>query len=235
LPECVFTLEEHAFLARAFFVQRLSGSAVRLMREPSNDDCAAFGSFDLCAAPPRQGVTSMFKRLRSKGVCSMLRRLIVSTATMAAMAFFSVPVLYAQSGMCAAGGTGTTTTGTTGSVSTTGTTTGSTLGRGTGTAGTTTQALGLLQAVQTAQQFQMMAAQQEQAQALAVMQALYAEEEMMRLNQLQIEQYRAHRLALAQKRRTVQAAKAQQRKNRLQNSGTETLVLEKPGKAAKRT
>ncbi len=179
----------------------------------------------------------MFKRLRINGVRSIVRRLIVATATTAAMAFLSVPVLHAQSGMCAAGASGTTTTtGTTGSVSTTGTTTGTTLGRGAGTAGTATQALGLLQAVQTAQQLQMMAARQEQAQALAFMQALYAEEEMMRLNQLQIEQQRAHRLALAQKRRAAQTAKAQQRRNRLQDSRPETRVLEKPAdKTTKRT
>jgi hypothetical protein len=178
----------------------------------------------------------MFLRMRVKSFRSMFRRLVVATAASAAMSCLSVPSIYAQSGMCAAGsGTtaGTGATGTTGGVSTSRTTTGSSVGRSTGTAGTATQALGM---VQMAHQFQMMVARQEQAQALEVMQAMYVEAEMIRLNQLQIEQHRAARLAQAQKRRALQAAKAQQRKkNGAPNSRKETLVSEKPvTKASKR-
>ena len=73
-----------------------------------------------------------------------------------------------------------------------------------------------------AHQFQQMQAQAEQVQALYMMQALYLEGEMLRLEQQQIAEQRQARLARAQKRRALQAEKAAQRRNGRSNSRPET-------------
>jgi len=62
-------------------------------------------------------------------------------------------------------------------------------------------------------QFQQMQVQAEQAQALYMMRALYVEEQMLRLEQQQFTEQRQARLARAQKRHALQAAKVEQRRN----------------------
>jgi hypothetical protein len=79
-----------------------------------------------------------------------------------------------------------------------------------------------------AHQFQQMQAQAEQAQAVCMLQALYLEEQMFRLEQQQIAEQRQARLARAQKRRALQAAKAEQRRNGKANSRPETPAARTP-------
>jgi hypothetical protein len=152
----------------------------------------------------------MFARCRFPVHQLQFRHPVIAVAICGAAWLLSGTPLFAQSGMCASGGATSTgssvITGSTGGTTTGGTTS---LTR-TGAAGAAANAINLLN---MARQMQQMQAQAEQAQVLYMMQALYLEGEMLRLEQQQIEEERLTRLARAEKRRTQQAARSQQRKN----------------------
>jgi hypothetical protein len=177
--------------------------------------------------PFLQEVRLMSARVRLVSHQPLYRRLMITGAVCAAW-FLSTASAHAQSGMCASGGTGITAgTGSTGSIGGT-TTTGATAASRTGTAGAAGTAASAMNLLNMAAQFQQMQAQAEHAQALYMMQALYLEEQMFRLEQQQIAEQRQVRLARSQKRRAIQAAKIEQRRNGKANSRPETLSTRRP-------
>jgi hypothetical protein len=174
--------------------------------------------------PLLQEVCVMSARFRFLRRLHLPRRLLFAVGVCGAAWLFSATPLFAQSGMCASGGTGSTgstgATGSTGGTTTTGT---SSTGR-TGTTAAASSATNAINLLQMAHQFTQMQAQAEQAHAMHMMQLLYMEGEMLRLEQQQVEQEWLARRAIVQKRREVQAAKVQQRKSGKHGPRPETRV-----------
>lgn len=160
-------------------------------------------------------------------VCVSSRRcLVLAAAISGALGLLSAAPLYAQSGMCASGGGGGTASlggagGATGGTSTTG----ASLTRGTASTGGASNAVALMQ---VAAQYQQMQRQAEYAYTMQVMQYYQMEAEMLRLEQQAYEHERAMKLANAQKRRDLQAAKALQRKTGKQAPRPEKLASDSP-------
>jgi len=154
------------------------------------------------------------------------RRLVLAVAAGGALWLLSAAPLFAQSGMCASGGTGSTPSlggagGTTGGTSTAG----ASSARGALSSGGASNAIALMQ---VAAQYQQMQRQAEYAYTMQVMQYYQMAAEMERLEEEAYQEERATRLANAQKRRELQAAKAQQRKTGKQPSRPEKLASESP-------
>lgn len=141
------------------------------------------------------------------------RRLLFAVAACGALSFLWAPSAQAQ--MCASGGS----TGGGG----TGSTSGASSSRGTGSTGSGSSTASLLQAAQTAHQFQMMAEQQSRVETYQAMQALQYEAAVNIANQRDIELRRTARMANAQKQREMRAARGQ-RKPATQSPRPETDV-----------
>lgn len=104
------------------------------------------------------------------------------------------------------GGTPTITSQTSRATGSTGTRTGST------TTSSSSNVTSLLQTAQLARQYQLMVEQESRIEAAYMMQAMQYEAAVLQWEQQQAEQRRTKRLAAAQKRREVQAARLQERK-----------------------